>query len=260
MLRGRFGRHIREQNWIAVFLDLGVVVLGILVAFQIDRWREYGAERALEVTYMQRLIADIETDIPNIRFSISLAEQRLGYAELLMDAIREPAAATAEPARFLVSVKAAAFTNVPALATYTFEDLRSTGNLGLIRSREIKQALYAYYGFDQRSRQWMQLALASEQHYFELVAGVTDYEQERWVLENWSSKPAMDSARLLEIKLEPQPILAAVDRLRARQNVVDWLPDLRTMQRDALHENNRRLALAESLLQELQNYSSRISN
>jgi hypothetical protein len=212
------------------------------------------------MTYVQRLIADIETDIPSIRDSISLAEQRLGFAELLMDAVRDPAAAAAEPARFLVAVKSAAFTNVPALASYTFEDLRSTGNLGLIRSREVKQALYDYYGYDQRRRQWMQLALDGEQHYFELVAGVTDHEQERWVLENWSYQPDVHSARLREFRLEQQPILAAVERLRAREDVIDWLPELRITQRDALHENNRRLALAESLLQELRNYYSLISS
>lgn len=258
MLLGKLSRHIRRQNWLGILLDLLVVVVGIVVAFQIDRWREERSKRALEATYVRRLINDIETDVPNIRRSLGLAEQRLGFADLLMDVVRNPAAAAAEPARFLVAVQAAAYTHVPALASYTFEDLRSTGSLALIRSQRIKQALYEYYGFDQQSRQWMQLALAGEQHYFTLVAGVTDHDQERWVLEHVGNVTPGDADQLWNSRLDPQPVLDAVERLRARPGAVDWLPQLRTTQSESIYDNQRRLALAESLLQELKEYSSRI--
>lgn len=260
MLLQRLTRHIRRQNWIGVLLDLLVVVVGIVVAFQIDRWREARAERALEVTYVRRLIGDVEADIPNIRDSLLLAEQRMGYADLLIAAVRDPAAATAEPARFLIAVNSAAFTNVPALASYTFEDLRSTGNLALIRNPQIRQSLYDYYGFDQESRQWTQLALAGEQHYFTLVAGVADHDQERWVLDRTGDVAHAELEQLWKARLDPQPILAAVERLRSRKAAVDWLPNLRTAQSDSIYENKRRLALAESLLQELREYASRIGD
>jgi hypothetical protein len=259
MLLRRFGRHIRNQDWFAVLLDVLVVIIGILVAFQIDRWREVRSERALEVSYVQRLIADVKTDLPNIRKSIFYAEQRLGFAELLMAAVQDSTAATDEPARFLVAVQSAAYTNTPALASYTFEDLRSTGNLGLIRDSQLKESLYGYYGFDQRARQWTQLILAGEQHYFELIAGVTDHEQESWVLQNVSNNDKEPSDSFWQTPLDPQPILAAVERLRSRPDVVDWLPNLRSGQMETLQENQRRLALAESLLQELREYSSHIS-
>jgi hypothetical protein len=255
---GRLGRHVREQNWLAVGIDLAVVVLGILLAFQIDRWREQRADRAMEVAYIARLVADIETDIPNIRGSLVLAEERLGFAKLLMEAVHNSDVAMAEPARFLVAVQAASYTNVPVLASYTFEDLRATGNLSRIRSQEIKRALYDYYGYDEVRRQWMQLALDSEQHYFEIVAGVTDYDQERWVLENWSNKPDLTRDRLREFELDPGPVLAALERLRARQQVVDYLPLVHSGQQESVHENQRRLAFAESLLEELRDYSAEI--
>jgi hypothetical protein len=31
-------KHIKEQNWFAVLLDLFIVVLGILLAFQVTNW------------------------------------------------------------------------------------------------------------------------------------------------------------------------------------------------------------------------------
>ena len=33
-------KHVRDQNWFAVFLDFFIVVAGILIAFQITNWNE----------------------------------------------------------------------------------------------------------------------------------------------------------------------------------------------------------------------------
>lgn len=40
MLLRSLTKHIREQNWFAVFLDFFIVVVGILIAFQITNWNE----------------------------------------------------------------------------------------------------------------------------------------------------------------------------------------------------------------------------
>ena len=257
---GKLGRHLRNQNWFAAGIDLAVVVLGILVAFQIDRWREQRADLAMEANYIRRLVADVETDIPSIRKSLALAEDRVGFAQLLMDAVRDPAVVSAEPARFLVALLEASYTNVPALASHTFEDLRATGNLSRIRGEEIKRALYDYYGYDETRRQWMQLALAGEQYYFEIAAGVIDYDQTRWVLENLKNKQGVTWQGLDDMELDPQPVQAALDRLRSRQQVVDYLPQLLMGQWDAVQENQRRIAFAESLLAKLRAYSTQLGD
>lgn len=49
----------------------------------------------------------------------------------------------------------------------------------------------------------MQLFLAGEQYYFEIVAGVLDYDQERWVLGNRYDRPGVTRQRLQEFKLDP---------------------------------------------------------
>jgi hypothetical protein len=255
MLATRLAGRIRKQDWFAVLLELAVVIVGILVAFQIDRWREQRHDRIQEVSYVQRLIGDVESDIPRIQRSITSAEQRLGFAELLMAAVRDPAVATAEPGRFLVAVEHAAFTNAPTLAMHTFDDLRATGNLGLIRNGKVKELLYAYHATDQGNRQYQQLTLGQEQYYLELVAGVKDYPQAAWVTDNFG--PALvsgDEARMQETRFDAASILAAVERLRARPAAVDWIPGLRDIQVYQRTENQERLQHAESLLKELRAY------
>ena len=52
MFLNRLADHIRKQDWFVVFIELLVVVVGLVLAFQVDRWREEAAERQLEAVYL----------------------------------------------------------------------------------------------------------------------------------------------------------------------------------------------------------------
>ena len=52
-------KHIRDQNWFAVFLDFFIVVVGILIAFQITNWNERREQRLSERGYLEQLHSDI---------------------------------------------------------------------------------------------------------------------------------------------------------------------------------------------------------
>ena len=84
---------------------------------------------------MSRLIADVRSDIPVITYAIDLASLRKDMADLLMEVGENPRAASRKPVLFLAAVQQAAFTYSPNLASHTFEDMRSTGNLRLLRNR-----------------------------------------------------------------------------------------------------------------------------
>lgn len=109
----KIAAYLRQHDWFAVGIEVFVVMIGLMLAFQLDRWRESIAERRQEQTYVDRLIADIETDIPAIEYAIALQSLRLELIELLMDVAQDPAAATEEPVVFLGSVNQAAYTYTP---------------------------------------------------------------------------------------------------------------------------------------------------
>ena len=44
MLLRSIKKHVKDQNWFAVFLDFFIVVAGILIAFQITNWNEARSE------------------------------------------------------------------------------------------------------------------------------------------------------------------------------------------------------------------------
>ena len=153
----KIASSVRQHDWFTVGVEVLVVMLGLLLAFQLDRWRESIAERRQEQAYINRLIADVESDIPRIENAIALQSLRLELVDLLMDVAVNPVVATKEPVVFLGAVKQAAFTYTPVLTTHTFENLRSTGDLRLILDESVKNVMFDYYGFDESQRQYRSL-------------------------------------------------------------------------------------------------------
>jgi hypothetical protein len=154
MMLKRIACYIRQHDWFSVGVEVLVVMIGLMLAFQLDRWREDLAERQQERACVDRLIADIEADIPTLEYAIDLQSLRLGLINLLMEVAREPVAATKDPAVLLGAVSQAAYTYTPVLTSHTFENLRSTGDLRLILDDAVKDVMFDYYGFDDSQRQF----------------------------------------------------------------------------------------------------------
>lgn len=256
----RLGQSIRKQDWFTILVELVVVMVGLLAAFQVDRWWEDRGGRLDEEMYISRLILDLEDDVPSLEYAISLAEVRLGFGNYLAEVGADPSAVVDRPAYFLAAILQAAYTYTPSLASHTFEDLRSTGNLKLIRDLEVKKTLRKYYGYDQSQRQFISLNLMIEFRYFELSAGVATLEQFRAVQDRWL---VVNSARLKELEsLHPAEaeVMEAAKRLGANAELMAWLPRVRGLQHDQIQANRGRLENARSLLDTLQAYSARLRN
>jgi len=134
--------------------------------------------------YIARLAEDIERDINALEYSIELAAYRRDFADLLMAVARKPELSRNQPEKFPAAVHQAAFTYTPALSSDTFEELRSTGNLGLLRDAAIKADLFEYYRYDEGGRQYQGLQLMSEIRHMEFAARILTNEQRTWVQDN----------------------------------------------------------------------------
>lgn len=58
MILRRFMKHVTDQNWFAVVLDVIVVIVGIFLGMQITAQFEYNKERVQEKLYIERLHKD----------------------------------------------------------------------------------------------------------------------------------------------------------------------------------------------------------
>jgi len=247
--------YFRQHDWFAVFVELIVVVAGLLLAFQIDRWWEQQRERTQEAEYVARLTVDVESDIPVIQQAIELAKLRKGMADLLMRVAETPIAADEHPMHFIAAVQQAAFTYSPLLTNHTFDDMRSTGNLRLLREAEIKKALFSYYNFDQDQKQYRPLQFLSESRHFELAAGILSHDEARLVQDTLDIVQPGELDNIDRSLLTPDEIQTTVQRFLENEALIEWLPETRQLQVEQLVNNEIRLDNARNVLKLLRDYS-----
>lgn len=146
MLVRRIVEKVRAENWLTLFLELGLVVIGILLAFQLDRAYQAYQDRQLEQRYLQRLHADLQGDVDEIDVNIRRTQTRLEQVELLRTVLRNPEAAAADPEAFAHALEQVTWRSVPNITTGTYEELESTGRTVLLRSEKLRSGLADYYG------------------------------------------------------------------------------------------------------------------
>ncbi len=66
----RFTKHISEQNWFAVWIDLIVVVSGIFLGLQASEWNESREDVQWERAFYQDLNGDLERDLQDLRVGL----------------------------------------------------------------------------------------------------------------------------------------------------------------------------------------------
>jgi len=121
-----------------------VIVLGVLVALGVDEFRADRADDALEDEYGLRLIADLQADSAYFAWFGNVLNIK---AEVLQSLLNEPAEfrEVDDPVRKMSGLVYSTFVGLPHLSGATFQELQSTGRLGLLDDREIRSALGSHY-------------------------------------------------------------------------------------------------------------------
>ncbi len=248
MLINRIINRFRVQDWVALCSELIIVVVGIFIAIQADSWWQHQDELQQEQRYITRLLEDIERDEAAINQAISLAAHRLSLSDLLIAVAVDPQIVLRRPAEFMIAVQQSSFTYTPSLNTDTFEELRATGKLGLLRSDELKSALFEYYRYDENLRQYLSLQLMTEFRHFELAAGILSNEQYVWMQDEigYVSTGVPSGVEFTAAQLDA--LVEAAQRLKDSPDFIAWLPEARSMQIELADTHESRLQRAQALL------------
>ncbi|QNL17928.1 hypothetical protein HXX25_00415 [Hyphobacterium sp. CCMP332] len=137
MILSRLSQAIRTQNWFAVVLEFVIVVAGVLLAFQITAWNEARQEQALEAVIICRLVDDFSLIGPDVREHLSDAHRTAEQASALVRAAQEGLDLDTL-GQFSTEIF---MLRVPPAGSATYAQLISNGDIGLIRSSELRLAL-----------------------------------------------------------------------------------------------------------------------
>ncbi|MCF7560922.1 DUF6090 family protein [Sabulilitoribacter multivorans] len=119
--------------------EIVLVVIGILIALQINNWNERRKERAVEVNFLKNLRADLVSEIEN---NTHFANYRFQKAQASSDLINGEEPQSIEDVQQYTDTYERVFiwnTFVPNNNTY--KELLSSGNLSFIKNDSIKNRL-----------------------------------------------------------------------------------------------------------------------
>ena len=130
-------------EWRRFGRDIVVIILGVLIALAFDNWAAGRSDRRSERLYLQRLGRDLRAD------SVMLADYHR-TAVVGESAARTLLSNLSDAARMPDSAVARNFSDATRGAylsphSPTIEELKSTGNLRVIRSDTLRDAILTYY-------------------------------------------------------------------------------------------------------------------
>jgi hypothetical protein len=142
MLLRRLTEHVRNQNWFAVGLDFVIVVVGVFVGLQVSNWNDSVRVQALEQSYLARLADELTDNIAMFATEEQFSAKSKAVLGQFLRSVNDPTVSDAD----LIKHTADYFSIGTFLADYrpsqaTFDDLKSTGNLEILRNRELREAL-----------------------------------------------------------------------------------------------------------------------
>lgn len=144
MLLRRLTEHVRGQNWLAIALDLLVVIVGLFIGLQIDTWWEGQKEARFESVYLTEIQEDFEANRSSLEEQIRSTERTISDMVTLhaQSLLPEPSLSFSE-----LNTRFTSIHNMPSfiLVTRAYDNLTGSGDLKLLSSRPLKNALAEYY-------------------------------------------------------------------------------------------------------------------
>ncbi|NOR20861.1 MAG: hypothetical protein GQ538_12325, partial [Xanthomonadales bacterium] len=142
-----------DQNWLAVTVDVAVVLVSILLAFQIDRWAEYRRDQHLELEYLLRLKEDLHMETGQMDTALGYVNDRIQAVRLLENLVKDLSNHNVSHASLPWAIETATWRSFPQIASFVYSELQSTGNLALIQSESLRRNLAGHYTILQNDAQ-----------------------------------------------------------------------------------------------------------
>jgi hypothetical protein len=240
MLLRRVIEHVRAQNWTAVGIDFVIVVVGILLALQISEWSQARQDRVRERAYLARMAAELQQSFQDIEASIEIAQEREALGRLLIDSVDDEEPVRADPGRYLVALLKGGYTYSPEIRSHAFDELRSSGDLGLIKDKVLLVAITEFYTEIREAAQWSYIREARQTEYMKRAAGILLYDQ---------MKRASARDELPETTVDEA--LEARARMLERPAFIEWLPTM-VDRTDDIHSYRQWLQEAKALRDRIQ--------
>ena len=206
----RLSTGLRRRDWAGVAVEFAIVVLGVFVGIEVANWNEGRQNRSEERRYYAQIREDVRNDLGTLRLSRQRSLDNDRQAQLALAALDDKIPEGASPARVALSLHRAGFLYIPGATRRTYEELISTGNLGLLRDEELKEQIADYYSRFDEVRQW--------------DAVLREYQKEFWIATAGVLPP-----KVLQGSIRGQPAAVSPTQLRDMLAQASSRPNIRNL-------------------------------
>ena len=190
------------------------------------------------------------TDVFEIETRVN--EMRVGFSEFLMLVAQDPEVVKNRTVEFMAAVTESGRISITPLNSGTYEDLISTGRMGLLKD-EVKKTIHSYYRIDALMRQTKSILDSLSIQYNQLRKGVLSIEQENWMTDHFGTVIFRELSAVQTSTYEDEDsVVESAYRLQDKDDLIQLLPQIRAGILRAIGQHNRRLRLANELLETLQ--------
>ena len=169
MILRRLAAHLKQQQWTGVLIELVIVVVGVFFGLQVQAWATASAEQRRADVLLQQLRGDLDNERNLIHAYVEYQQATAAYARTAITGLESPEAV--DPPSWVASIYQASQVYSTSSNRATFDEMKSTGAIDLIRNARLRVMLIGYYSYD-----WSQSSLMkAEAPYRELVRSILPY-------------------------------------------------------------------------------------
>ena len=138
--------HTARKKWTHYFWEFFMLFLAVFCGFLAENQREHFVEHQREKKYMRSLFEDLKRDTATFRISSMLKTNTCRRIDSLILLLKSKSPAN-ESSKIYFLARQILYSGGPRLTvnTKTFDQLKNSGNLRLIRNSEILDSISNYY-------------------------------------------------------------------------------------------------------------------
>jgi hypothetical protein len=202
----RILQRLKEHDWVAVAIEILIVVVGVLIALQVSNWNDDRKDSARGRDYLRRMHADLRQDLDSIA-DISTFRRHVYDYGLAAMAYAEHGTLREDSAWKTVLAYYQASQLWPyRIPDTTFQEIRSSGELDLIRNPALRSHISDHYGNSSGSQVVEVLGVIPK--YREDVRGMTPWAIQQYI---WT-KCYDTTTRKQQLRECPSPVSEAEAR------------------------------------------------
>lgn len=122
-----------------------LIMSSIFMGFQVDRWWEEKREHRIQMSYLNRLILDLENDSVKLKYREEYFSNVKQFGSKAVAYLNNPTNDPKQQAQILAAFYLASQAWDFTPSSTTFQELKSSGALSLIRDVDLRTTLAVYY-------------------------------------------------------------------------------------------------------------------